>query len=105
MRIFRNKSHEWITSQVGHGEQQCAHCRITNREAAVLNQLNGCSSENAEERYMLKVSYEELEALKDAAEALRATCDKALNVVSNQPPVIERRNILNDMALKMEEHT
>lgn len=33
--------HEWKASRVGHGEQQCAKCFITNREAAVLGETNG----------------------------------------------------------------
>jgi hypothetical protein len=34
--------HDWIKSNLGHGEQMCSRCRITNREAAVLNRLNYC---------------------------------------------------------------
>jgi hypothetical protein len=30
------REHEWGRSRVGHGEAQCVHCHITNREAAVL---------------------------------------------------------------------
>jgi hypothetical protein len=30
------KMHEWGPSRVGHGEAQCVHCLITNREAWVL---------------------------------------------------------------------
>lgn len=30
------RRHQWGPSRVGHGEQQCVHCLITNREAAVI---------------------------------------------------------------------
>ena len=35
--------HDWVPSTLGHGEQMCARCYITNREAAALGQLNECS--------------------------------------------------------------
>lgn len=35
-------THDWIKSTLGHGETMCKHCRITNREAAVLGLLNEC---------------------------------------------------------------
>lgn len=31
------RAHEWETSQLGHGEYMCKNCKITNREAAVIN--------------------------------------------------------------------
>lgn len=34
--IQKRKTHEWGPSHVGHGEMQCIHCLMTNREAAVL---------------------------------------------------------------------
>lgn len=34
--------HNWVRSTLGHGEQMCSKCGITNREAAVLNKLNWC---------------------------------------------------------------
>lgn len=34
--------HDWVKSTLGHGEQMCRRCLITNREAAVLNRLNEC---------------------------------------------------------------
>lgn len=33
--------HEWIKSPLGHGEAMCKNCLITNREAAILDLLNG----------------------------------------------------------------
>ena len=30
------RKHEWGPSRVGHGEAQCIHCLMTNREAWVL---------------------------------------------------------------------
>jgi hypothetical protein len=30
------RQHEWGPSRVGHGEAQCIHCFMTNREAWVL---------------------------------------------------------------------
>lgn len=35
--------HKWVKSNLGHGETMCEYCRITNREAAVLGELNACS--------------------------------------------------------------
>ena len=35
--------HDWIPSTLGHGEAMCRCCLITNREAAILGQLNNCS--------------------------------------------------------------
>lgn len=35
--------HEWIPSTLGHGESMCKHCFVTNREAAVLGELNHCT--------------------------------------------------------------
>lgn len=32
--------HEWVMSTVGHGEYQCKHCLITNREAWALDELD-----------------------------------------------------------------
>ena len=34
--------HDWKPSTLGHGESMCARCFITNREAAVLGELNSC---------------------------------------------------------------
>jgi len=34
--------HEWIKSQLGHGEWQCIHCYATNREIAVIGEPNHC---------------------------------------------------------------
>ncbi len=36
--------HDWIPSTLGHGETMCRNCFGTNRELAVLGQLNECSS-------------------------------------------------------------
>lgn len=38
--------HNWIKSQLGHGETMCSRCYITNREAAVLGELNECRTPN-----------------------------------------------------------
>lgn len=38
-------AHDWIKSTLGHGESMCRKCKITNREAAVLGQLNTCDVE------------------------------------------------------------
>jgi hypothetical protein len=37
------RKHEWGPSRVGHGEVQCVHCLMTNREAWVLGEycING----------------------------------------------------------------
>lgn len=37
------RRHEWALSRVGHGEAQCIHCLMTNREAWVLGEfcING----------------------------------------------------------------
>lgn len=37
--------HEWIKSDLGHGEAMCKNCKMTNREAAVLGKLNDCDFE------------------------------------------------------------
>lgn len=34
--------HDWQPSTLGHGETMCSRCKITNREAAVLGELNSC---------------------------------------------------------------
>jgi hypothetical protein len=34
--------HDWVRSTLGHGETMCRRCFITNREAAVLGELNHC---------------------------------------------------------------
>lgn len=31
-----SEQHLWIPSTLGHGEQMCSRCRMTNREAMVL---------------------------------------------------------------------
>lgn len=33
------RKHEWGPSRVGHGEAQCIHCLMTNREAWVLGEF------------------------------------------------------------------
>ena len=35
-------THNWIVSRLGHGEMQCTHCLATNREIAVIGDLNHC---------------------------------------------------------------
>ena len=42
--------HEWITSRLGHGETQCIHCFATNREIAVIGDLNHCPDHAAKKR-------------------------------------------------------
>lgn len=37
-----NYPHEWRASTLGHGEAQCKHCFATNREIAVVGDLNHC---------------------------------------------------------------
>lgn len=34
--------HDWQPSKLGHGEQQCRWCQGTNREIAVVGDLNHC---------------------------------------------------------------
>ena len=34
--------HNWVKSQLGHGEAQCKYCYATNREVAVIGDLNHC---------------------------------------------------------------
>lgn len=34
--------HHWIKSTLGHGEEMCSRCFITNREAAALGVSNVC---------------------------------------------------------------
>lgn len=42
--------HEWVKSTLGHGEQMCAHCGVTNREAAVFGELDApCPNRPADE--------------------------------------------------------
>lgn len=36
--------HDWVESTLGHGEQMCSRCKITNREAATLGLLNMCDA-------------------------------------------------------------
>lgn len=38
-------SHEWTNSTLGHGETMCSRCGITNREAAVLGEMDHCPKE------------------------------------------------------------
>ena len=47
---MNNIPHDWINSTLGHGEQMCSRCFITNREAAVLNLLNTCRVPPKEEK-------------------------------------------------------
>ena len=35
-------AHVWTTSTLGHGESMCSRCGVTNREAAVLGELDRC---------------------------------------------------------------
>ena len=35
----QRQKHEWGPSRVGHGEAQCIHCLVTNREAWVLGEF------------------------------------------------------------------
>lgn len=37
--------HEWINSTLGHGEQMCRHCKVTNREAAAIGIMEECSAQ------------------------------------------------------------
>ncbi len=34
--------HKWVRSTLGHGETMCEHCKATNRELAVIGDLNHC---------------------------------------------------------------
>lgn len=34
--------HDWVKSTLGHGEQMCSRCFVTNREAAALGMLDHC---------------------------------------------------------------
>ena len=36
--------HVWVKSTLGHGEQMCKKCWMTNREAAVLGKLEECDA-------------------------------------------------------------
>lgn len=36
------RPHNWITSRLGHGEHQCTYCHATNREIAVIGDINHC---------------------------------------------------------------
>lgn len=36
--------HDWTASTLGHGEQMCRRCFVTNREAAALGILNECDA-------------------------------------------------------------
>lgn len=38
--------HNWVQSNLGHGETMCSKCFITNREAAVLGEENDCPKED-----------------------------------------------------------
>lgn len=38
------RQHDWVKSNLGHGESMCRNCLITNREAAVLGRLNKCDT-------------------------------------------------------------
>jgi Lar family restriction alleviation protein len=38
------RQHVWEPSTLGHGETVCRNCKITNREAAVLGELNECNA-------------------------------------------------------------
>lgn len=44
--------HEWGPSKVGHGEFQCIHCLMTNREAWVLGET--CLTANGDQMSELK---------------------------------------------------
>ncbi|HVK42695.1 MAG TPA: hypothetical protein VM471_09480 [Phenylobacterium sp.] len=45
--ISRPNGHDWKGSTLGHGEAMCAKCGITNREAAVLGELDVCTKADA----------------------------------------------------------
>lgn len=34
--------HKWVKSTLGHGEMMCVHCKGTNREIAVIGDLDHC---------------------------------------------------------------
>jgi hypothetical protein len=36
--------HDWVHSTLGHGDTMCSRCKITNREAAALGEMNECSA-------------------------------------------------------------
>jgi hypothetical protein len=36
--------HDWINSTLGHGETMCSRCKITNREAIALGEINKCTA-------------------------------------------------------------
>jgi hypothetical protein len=62
--------HTWVSSTLGHGDAMCARCLITNREAAVLGQLNSCSKpEDQDNARLIAAAPDLLEALIDLAGA------------------------------------
>ena len=38
------RPHKWVKSTLGHGEQMCEYCKGTNRELAVLGELDHCTA-------------------------------------------------------------
>ena len=47
--------HSWVPSSLGHGEAMCQYCRITNREAAVLNSYTCDKVSPAAARYVQNI--------------------------------------------------
>jgi hypothetical protein len=39
--------HNWQASHYGHGEMACTYCLATNREIAVIGELNHCPERHA----------------------------------------------------------
>ena len=39
---LEHNMHKWVESTLGHGDVMCSKCLITNREAAMLGELNKC---------------------------------------------------------------
>lgn len=58
--------HEWQPSTYGHGEMSCKHCLATNREIAVIGDLNHCpeAAKNAGTPDMM----DEAKAIREALE-------------------------------------
>ena len=40
--IIAKTPHHWVPSPYGHGENACTYCRATNREIAVIGDMNHC---------------------------------------------------------------
>lgn len=41
-RVVITKPHKWEPSRLGHGESMCVYCYGTNREIAVIGDMNHC---------------------------------------------------------------